>query len=131
MDTNKNRSRILRFITISPWIALVVGVIVIVFYQYAGSSPLSCLTMCVFGAALSPVVAKLYKTGQVRYALLYGALFGIGMAVFDRMELAGTNPIVTSIYAGICTVFGVSVVFAFFRQRLLQYLSLSDVQPST
>jgi hypothetical protein len=130
MDTNKNRSRILRFITINPWIALVVGVIVIVFYQYAGSSLLSCLAMCVFGAALSPVVAKQYKTGQLRYALLYGALFGIGMAAFDRMELAGTNPFVTSIYAGICTLFGVSVVFAIFRQRLLQYLSPSDVRTS-
>jgi hypothetical protein len=76
------------------------------------------------------VVAKQYKTGQLRYALLYGALFGIGMAVFDIMEPPETNPFVSSIFAGICTVFGVSFVFAIFRQRLLQYLSPGDVQTS-
>lgn len=129
MDTNTSRSRLLRFITISPWIAFGVGVILIIFYKYAGASLLSCLAMCALGAALSPVVAKQYKTGQLRYALIYGALLGIGLAVFDRVgvEASATNPFLTSLYAGICTVFGVSVVFAIFRQRLLQYLSPGDV----
>lgn len=132
METNMSRSRVLRVITISQWTALGVGVILIVFYKYVVASLLSCLAMCAFGAALSPVVAKQYKTGELKYSLLYGALLGIGLTVFDTagVEPTATNPFLSSLYAGMCTVFGGSLVFAIFKQHLLRYLSPSDAQTS-
>lgn len=125
MDATRYQTRVLKMVRMSPWIALFLGIIVIVFHYFAGSGLLYSLALFILGVALSPVVIKEYETGRMRYMVLYGALLGFGYAAIGRIEHAEWNLILDGIYAGTCMVFGTSVVFALSRERILRYLSQS------
>jgi hypothetical protein len=122
----KTRSFGLKIVSFSPLALLILGTILVLGQIYIGFRISLIASMFVLGMLLSPLLVMQYKTGDQKYAMIYGGIFGFcGFIVAiitssTRMNLE-INAI-AGLYGALCSLFGTSFIFSILGKRLIRYI---------
>ncbi|MDI6807840.1 MAG: hypothetical protein QME66_02515 [Candidatus Eisenbacteria bacterium] len=134
MTSDKMTSWGMKVIRFSPLEMLLLGILVFLGYTYAGFGKEFTLAAFAVGVVLSPIALGLYKGGKgafTPFLLSFLAVILVFLVVTRLAKLeSGQGPVVGGLYAGICLLFGTSILFTLLRGRLLRYLQGSDQKRS-
>ena len=132
MNNNIEKSRVfgLRIISLSPSVTLILGVFVVLGQVFISLRFLFIACMFVLGIVLSPLLVMQYKTGERKYAMIYGGAFGfctfiIVIITFPTGTTFEINAI-AGLYGALCSLFGTSLIFSVLRNRLIKYIKGDD-----
>jgi len=128
MNGNIEKTRLFgfRIVRLSPLLALLLGVVVLVGHFYIGFKIPFIVAMFVLGMISSHLPVMQYRTGNPLYARVFGGVLGacvfIISAITHSYELSIFMSALGGLYAGLCILFGISVVFAVLKKRLIHYI---------
>ena len=84
------------------------------------------VAMFFLGIVLSPLLVRLYRTGNKFYAGLYGGVLGLYLSIVLCFTLSDEMNMLVGIFHALYAVtyvfLGISVVFVALRKRLIHYI---------
>ena len=122
MDADKQRKFGRRVVRMSPPLLLVCLATIIVGGFYRPLPIGSAVALFLLGFPLARPLLLFYKTGNPKYAAMYGCSFGLGFTfIFYLSPPAGPNWAVV-LYGVACCMGAIFLLFFLFRRRFLKFI---------